>query len=117
MRQIRAQEYIEAAETLGASKAHILFREILPNLTGPLLTYATLVIPGFIVAEAALSYLGVGVKIPTASWGAMLSDASSFYTVDPTFLAVPGLALFFTVFAFNLVGDGVSEAFNPKSRR
>ncbi len=114
---LREREFVEAARVSGAGEWRIMFREILPNLTGPLLTYATLIIPGFIVAEAALSYLGVGVKIPTASWGSMLSDASSFYTVDPTFLAVPGLALFFTVFAFNLVGDGVSEAFNPKSRR
>jgi peptide/nickel transport system permease protein len=114
---LREREFVEAARVSGAGEWRIMFREVMPNLAGPLLTYATLVIPGFIVAEAALSYLGVGVKVPTASWGAMLSDASSFYTVDPTFLAVPGLALFLTVFAFNLVGDGVSEAFNPKSLR
>ena len=114
---LRNRDFVEAARANGEPMWRIIFFEIMPNLTGPLLTYATLVIPGFIVAEAALSYLGVGVKVPTASWGAMLSDASSYYTVDPTFLAVPGLALFLTVFAFNLVGDGVSEAFNPKSRR
>jgi len=114
---LREREFVEAARVSGASEWRIMFREIMPNLTGPLLTYATLIIPGYIVAEAGLSYLGVGIKVPTASWGSMLSDASSFYTVDPTFLAVPGLALFLTVFAFNLVGDGVSEAFNPKSLR
>ena len=114
---LREREFVDAARVSGSGELRIMFREILPNLTGPLLTYATLVIPGYIVAEASLSFLGLGVKVPTASWGDMLSSASSYYTVDPTFLLVPGLALFLTVFAFNLFGDGVSEAFNPKARR
>lgn len=114
---LREREFVEAARVSGASEWRIMFKEIMPNLTGPLLTYATLIIPGYIVAEAGLSYLGVGIKVPTASWGSMLSDASSYYQVDPVFLAVPGLILFLTVFAFNVVGDGVSEAFNPKSLR
>lgn len=114
---LREREFIEAARCSGAGEWRIMFREILPNLSGPLLTYATLVIPGYVVAEAGLSYLGVGIKPPTASWGDMLASATPYYSVDATYLAVPGLALFFTVFAFNLLGDGVSEAFNPKSRR
>lgn len=114
---LREREFIEAARASGAGEWRILFKEILPNLSGPLLTYATLVIPGYVVAEAGLSYLGVGIKPPTSSWGDMLANATPYYSVDATYLAVPGLALFVTVFAFNLLGDGVSEAFNPKSRR
>lgn len=114
---LREREFVEAARVSGSGEWRIMVREILPNLSGPLLTYATLVIPGYVVAEAGLSYLGVGVKPPTASWGDMLANATPYYAVDASFLAVPGLALFATVFAFNLLGDGVSEAFNPKSRR
>ena len=114
---LREREFVEAARVSGASEWQIMVREVMPNLTGPLLTYATLIIPGYIVAEAGLSFLGVGIRVPDSSWGGMLADASSYYTADVTFLAVPGLALFLTVFAFNLVGDGVNEAFNPKSRR
>jgi peptide/nickel transport system permease protein len=113
---LREREFVEAARISGATERRILFKEILPNLTGPLLTYGSLIIPGYILAEAALSFLGLGIPQPTASWGAMLSDAIVWYRVDPTYLAVPGLALFLTVYAFNLFGDGVSSAFNPKSR-
>ena len=114
---LREKEFVEAARVSGAGEWRILFREVLPNLSGPLLTYSTLVIPGYVVAEAALSFLGVGIKAPSPSWGEMLADAINWYIPDPTYVAVPGLALFFTVFAFNLLGDGVSEAFNPKSRK
>lgn len=114
---LREREFVEAARISGAGEWRILFREVMPNLSGPVLTYTMLLIPGNVVAEAALSYLGVGVRVPTASWGAMLSDASDYYSVDPTYLAAPGLILFFTVFAFNLFGDGISAAFNPKSNR
>ena len=114
---LREREFVDAARVAGAGELRIMFREVIPNITGPLLTYATLLIPGFIVAEAGLSFLGVGVKPPTPSWGEMLADASNWYTVDPFYLCVPGFALFFTVFAFNLLGDGVNAAFNPKSRK
>jgi ABC-type dipeptide/oligopeptide/nickel transport system permease subunit len=114
---LREREFVEAARVSGSGEWRIVFKEILPNLTGPLLTYGTLLIPGYIVAEAGLSFLGVGVKIPTASWGGTLYYASNYYSVDLFFLLGPALALFFTVFAFNLFGDGVAEAFNPKSRR
>jgi peptide/nickel transport system permease protein len=114
---LREREFVEAARVSGSGEWRIVFREVLPNLTGPLLTYAMLLIPSYIVAEAGLSFLGVGVKIPTASWGEMLSDATNWYQTDPMYLLVPSLALFFTVFAFNLLGDGVADAFNPKSRR
>lgn len=113
---LREKEFVDAARVSGASEWRILFKEILPNLTGPVLTYASLVIPGYVLAEAALSFLGLGIPQPTPSWGAMLSDAINWYIPDPTYLAVPGLSLFLTVYAFNLLGDGVSAAFDPKSR-
>jgi peptide/nickel transport system permease protein len=111
---LREREFIEASRSLGAGKIHILFKELLPNLVAPILVYATLMIPTNILTEAALSFLGVGVKPPTASWGAMLSDAISYYQYDPTYMVVPGLAIFITVLAFNLFGDGLRDALDPK---
>jgi ABC-type dipeptide/oligopeptide/nickel transport system permease subunit len=115
---LREKEYVEAARSLGASPARILFREILPNLVGPILVYSTLIIPTNILFEAALSFLGVGVRPPQASWGAMLSDASQgLFQIDPEYMIVPGLALFITVIAFNLFGDGLRDALDPRSSR
>ncbi|ROR92690.1 peptide/nickel transport system permease protein [Nocardioides aurantiacus] len=113
---LREREYVEAARSLGARRPYILFTELLPNLLAPILVYATLIIPTNILFEAALSFLGVGVPPPTASWGGMLSDAVNFYTV-PHFMFWPGLAIFLTVLAFNLFGDGLRDAFDPKSSR
>ncbi|MDQ1699579.1 MAG: peptide/nickel transport system permease protein [Frankiaceae bacterium] len=115
---LREKEYIEAARSLGASPTRILFREILPNLIGPILVYSTLIIPTNILFEAALSFLGVGVRPPQASWGAMLSDASQgLFQIDPEYMIVPGAALFITVIAFNLFGDGLRDALDPRSSR
>lgn len=114
---LREREFIDAARSLGASNAHIIFRQLLPNLFAPLLVYATLVIPTNILSEAALSYLGVGVKLPTASWGQMLSSAVQWSPVDPMYMAVPGTALFVTVLAFNLLGDGLRDALDPRAGR
>jgi peptide/nickel transport system permease protein len=111
------REFVEAARSLGAPTRAILFRELLPNLAGPLLVVATLTIPTNIAYEAALSFLGVGVKIPTASWGQMLSDASGWYDVLPTYFLVPGACLFVTVMAFNLFGDGLRDALEPRGDR
>jgi peptide/nickel transport system permease protein len=113
---IREREYIEAARSLGGRPFYIIFREVLPNLMAPILIYTTLLIPTNILFEAALSYLGVGVPPPTASWGGMLSDAVSWYQVDPYFMIFPGLAIFITVLAFNLFGDGLRDAFDPRAR-
>lgn len=112
---LREREYIEAARSLGARRPYILFTELLPNLLAPILVYSTLIIPTNILFEAALSFLGVGVPPPTASWGGMLADAVNFYTV-PHFMLWPGLAIFATVLAFNLFGDGLRDAFDPKGR-
>lgn len=111
---LREREFIEAARSLGAGRIHILLKELLPNLVAPILVYTTLMIPTNILTEAALSFLGVGVKPPTPSWGQMLSDATQYYTIDPTYMVIPGLAIFVTVLAFNLFGDGLRDALDPK---
>lgn len=114
---LREKEFVEAARSLGAGSGHILFRQLLPNLIAPILVYSTLIIPTNILFEAALSFLGVGVKPPTPSWGAMLSTAVQTYTIDPTFMIVPGAAIFITVLAFNLLGDGLRDALDPRAGR
>ncbi|MDQ4501276.1 ABC transporter permease [Sinomonas sp. ASV322] len=116
---LREREFVEAARAFGASHASILFRQIIPNVMGVVLVYATMLIPTNISAEAALSFLGVGVKDPTPSWGQMLNaaQAGNWYLSDPWFLAVPGIMLAVTVLAFNLLGDAVRDALDPKAAR
>jgi peptide/nickel transport system permease protein len=113
---LREKEFIEAARSLGASNRRILFKELLPNLIAPLIVYSSLLIPTNILLEAGLSYLGVGVRPPTASWGNMISDASNYLTPPAAwwYLVFPGVALLLTVLAFNLVGDGLLDALNPR---
>jgi peptide/nickel transport system permease protein len=115
---LREREFVDAARSLGARGPYVLFRELLPNLVGPILVYSTLLIPTNILFEAYLDYLGVGLIPPTPSWGSMLSDAVSngFYSVDPMYMVVPGLAIFITVMAFNLFGDGLRDALDPRTR-
>lgn len=114
---LREREFVEAARSLGAGRTYILFKELLPNLIAPITVYTTLMIPTNILTEAALSFLGVGVKPPTASWGQMLSTAVRYYEADPVYMLVPGLAIFITVLSFNLFGDGVRDALDPKGTR
>jgi peptide/nickel transport system permease protein len=114
---LREKEFVEASRSLGASNGRIMFRDILPNLVAPIIVYATLFIPANILLEAALSFLGVGVQPPKPSWGAMLSDAVSNFDTAWWFMFFPGMALLLTVLAFNLVGDGMQDALNPKSTR
>jgi ABC-type dipeptide/oligopeptide/nickel transport system permease subunit len=111
---LREKEFVEAARSLGASNRRILFREILPNITAPLIVYASLLIPTNILLEAALSYLGVGIRPPTASWGQMISDATPIFNTAWWYMVFPGVALLLTVLAFNLVGDGLLDALNPR---
>jgi peptide/nickel transport system permease protein len=113
---LREREFVEAARGLGARPSHIILRELLPNLAAPILVYTTLLIPTNILLEAALSFLGVGVRPPTATWGGMLAEAVRFYTIAPHFMIWPGLAIFVTVLAFNLFGDGLRDALDPRSR-
>jgi ABC-type dipeptide/oligopeptide/nickel transport system permease subunit len=112
---LREREFVDAARSLGARGPYIIFREIVPNLIAPILIYATLLIPTNIIFEAALSFLGVGVRPPTATWGGMLSEAVRYYTI-PHFVFWPGMAIFITVLAFNLLGDGLRDALDPKTR-
>jgi ABC-type dipeptide/oligopeptide/nickel transport system permease subunit len=115
---LREREFVDAARSIGARGPYILFRELLPNLVAPILVYSTLLIPTNILFEAALDYLGVGLVPPTPSWGQMLSNAvtNGFYYIDPMYMAIPGVAIFITVMAFNLFGDGLRDALDPRSR-
>ena len=112
---LREKEFVEAAQSLGASDRRIIFREILPNLVAPIIVYGTILIPQNIIYEAALSFLGVGVDPSTPSWGAMISDATTIFKQAWWFMTFPGLALLVTVLAFNLVGDGLQDALNPRT--
>jgi len=114
---IREKEFVEAARSLGASNRRIIFREILPNLVAPIIVYSTLIIPTNILFEASLSFLGVGVQPPTASWGAMLADATQIFDSAWWYMFFPGAALLLTVLAFNLLGDGLQDALNPRGGR
>lgn len=110
------REFVEAARSLGARTPYILFKEILPNLAAPILVYSTLIIPTNILFEAALQFLGVGINPPEPSWGGMLTEAGASYSTGPHFVIIPGLAIFLTVMAFNLFGDGLRDALDPKAR-
>jgi peptide/nickel transport system permease protein len=114
---LREKEFIEASRSLGASHPRIMFRDILPNLVASIVVYTTIFIPINILFEAALSFLGVGVQPPTPSWGKMIQDASSQFDTAWWYMVFPGAALLVTVLAFNLLGDGFSDALNPRSRR
>ena len=116
---LREKEFVDASRGIGARSSYIMFRELLPNMYGPILVYSTLIIPTNILFEAALSYLGVGIPLPNPSWGGILSEAagSNLYQIDPMFLIVPGIAIFVTVMAFNLFGDGLRDALDPRSNR
>ncbi|MGY0018816.1 ABC transporter permease [Streptomyces sp. cg35] len=113
---LREREFVDAARGMGARGPYILFRELMPNLVGPIIVYSTLLIPTNIIFEASLSFLGVGIQPPQASWGGMLNQAVDYFQVDPQYMIVPGLAIFVTVLAFNLLGDGLRDALDPRSR-
>ncbi len=114
---IREKEYIEAARSLGASSWRIMFVDVLPNLMAQLIVYATLLIPVVIVFEAALSFLGLGVQPPTADWGQMISFAENYYQQAWWYLLFPSLALLITTVSFNILGDGVRDALDPRLER
>ena len=114
---LREREFVEASIALGASDVRIMFREILPNLAAPIIVYASLQIPFNILIEAALSYLGVGIRPPTASWGQMVAAATPIFNTAWWYMVFPGTALLATVLAFNLLGDGLRDALNPRSAR
>ncbi len=114
---LREREFVEASESLGASNSRVLFAEILPNLIAPIIVVMSILIPSFIITEATLSFLGVGVLPPTPTWGNMLEDSVKFFTVVPTYMFIPGTALLITVLLFNLLGDSIRDAVDPRAGR
>ena len=112
---LREKEFIDSARSLGASNLRIMVRDILPNITAPTIVYTTLIIPANILFEAGLSYLGVGVPPETPSWGRQLSDATQYFEVAWWMMLFPGVFLLATTLAFNLVGDGLRDALDPRA--
>ncbi|MFI6646079.1 ABC transporter permease [Streptomyces sp. NPDC050529] len=114
---LREREFVEAAKVTGASPRRIVFKELLPNLWTPIIIQSTLMLPAFVTAEAGLAFLGVGIIDPTPDWGVMIQRGAQFYTEDLTFMLFPGLSMVIFVLAFNLLGDSVRDALDPKSKR
>ncbi len=112
---LREKEFVESARSLGSSNGRIMRKEIFPNIVAPIIVYTTLIIPANILFEAALSYLGVGVPPDTPSWGRQLSDATQFFEVAWWMMVFPGIFLLITTLAFNLVGDGMRDALDPRA--
>ena len=114
---IKEKEYVEAARSLGAGPFRIMFLDILPNLLAPVLVVATLYIPAAVIFEATLSFLALGIQPPTASWGNILAEATNFYQTSWWYVVFPALALLITTLAFNLLGDGIRDAMDPRTER
>ncbi|MFC0602603.1 ABC transporter permease [Streptomyces palmae] len=117
VRSLREREFVEAARAVGASRRHIVFRELLPNVWAPMLVHITLAVPGIVTAEAALSFLGVGINEPIPDWGRMISRGSEVFYDDPTYMVFPGVAILVFVLSFNLLGDAVRDALDPRTLR
>ena len=114
---LRHREFVEAARCLGASTPRILFRHIVPNTLGAVVVYATATLPGVMLTEAFLSFLGVGVQAPRASWGTLVSEGAGVIAVYPWMLVGPGIIMSVTIFALNFLGDGLRDAFDPQMRK
>jgi ABC-type dipeptide/oligopeptide/nickel transport system permease subunit len=111
---LRHREFVEAARLVGASDARIIISHIFPNVLSIIIVWASLALPGLIITEATLSYLGFGVRIPIPSWGNMLNEAYQFYTQSWTYAFLPGFFIFLTSLCFNLVGNGLRDALDPR---
>ena len=111
------QEFVEAARSLGLSHTRILFRHIVPNMLGPVIIYATLTIPSFILYEATLSFIGLGIEPPNSSWGKLIQEGANYLETNLTVLAVPAVMFSLTLFAFNFLGDGLRDALDPKASK
>jgi peptide/nickel transport system permease protein len=114
---LREKEFVEAARMIGASDARIIRSHLLPHLVAPIIVYSTLIVAGYVLGEAGLSFLNLGIKLPTASWGNLLATAPDYYTIQPWLMVWPGLMVLLTTLAFNLLGDGLRDAFDPRSTR
>jgi peptide/nickel transport system permease protein len=113
---LREKEFVEAARMTGASDFRIMRSHLLPHLVAPIIVYSSLIIATNIIAEAGLSFLGLGIEVPTASWGTLLAAAPDFYLTQPWLMVWPGLCILMTTLAFNLLGDGLRDAFDPRAR-
>jgi ABC-type dipeptide/oligopeptide/nickel transport system permease subunit len=113
---LREKEFVEAARMVGASDLRIMRSHVLPHLVAPIVVVSTLIVAQYILAEAGLSFLGLGVKLPTSSWGVLLAAAPEFYTSVPWLMLWPGLAVLLTTLAFNLLGDGLRDSFDPRAQ-
>ena len=111
---LKRRDYVEAAHVVGASDARIILRHMLPNIVPIVIVWATLAVPTFIITEATLSFLGLGVQIPTPSWGNMLNDAQPFISQSWTLVFIPGMMIYITVLAINLLGNGLRDALDPR---
>ncbi|MDP7496587.1 MAG: ABC transporter permease, partial [Roseibacillus sp.] len=114
---LKEREFVEAATSLGLSRLRVLFRHIIPNTLGPTVVYATLTVPGFIMYEATLSYLGLGVESPNSSWGILIKEGANYLETNPQLLILPGLFFTLTLFALNFLGDGLRDALDPKAAK
>jgi peptide/nickel transport system permease protein len=112
---LREKEFVEAARMIGASDARIIRSHLLPHLAAPIIVYSTLIVAGYVILEASLSFINLGITLPTASWGNLLATAPEYYTSQPLLMVWPGLAVLLTTLAFNLLGDGLRDAFDPRS--
>ncbi|MEJ6699509.1 MAG: ABC transporter permease [Akkermansiaceae bacterium] len=114
---LKKQEFVEAAISLGLPHRKILMRHIMPNMLGPIIVYATLTVPGFILTEATLSFLGLGVESPNSSWGILLSEGANYMETHPRLLIIPSITFSLTLFALNFLGDGLRDALDPKAAK
>ncbi len=112
--QVRALDYVEASRALGQSTGQIMLRHVLPNVAGPLIVTATVQVAQMIVADSVLSYLGVGISPPTPTWGRMLLEGQDYYLAAPWLVAAPGLAILLAVWGFNMLGEGLRDAIDPR---
>lgn len=115
--EIKAQEYIQAARSLGLGHFRILFRHIAPNLLGTVTVYTTLAVPGIMLTESTLSFIGLGVKAPNSSWGTLIKEGADRMEVTPQLLLFPSLFFCLTLLALNFIGDGLRDAIDPKSAK
>ncbi|MFD4655482.1 ABC transporter permease [Kitasatospora sp. NPDC058444] len=115
VRSLRERDFVQSARAQGASRFHVVVHELLPNVRSQLLVHATMAVPTFVASEAALSFLGVGVTEPVPDWGRMIARGSEVFQADPTYMVFPGVALLLFVIAFNLLGDAVRDALDPRT--
>jgi peptide/nickel transport system permease protein len=114
---LRERDFVMAAKSLGSSTRRIVFKELMPNLWSPVIVFLSLSLPGYLSAEAAFSYLGVGVQAPATTWGLLLADGINYWSEEPIYLLIPATMLIIVVLALNVLGDAIRDALDPKGDR